>query len=761
MPTEIAFEAVTALVNGYHGNPGDILGPHVGEDGKTTIRAMRPNASSLRLVKIDGDEKFGMVRVRDEGLFEVTVAGEWPAGSYHFEATTFNGYEEVLGDPYVFPSQLTEFDIYLLREGKHLYSYEKFGAHLITIEGVTGVHFALWAPNALRVSVIGGFNEWDARVHPMQPVRDSGIWELFIPYLGEGTIYRYHIKSRFNDFQIEKSDPYGFYTEKRPNNASVVAEINGYDWQDAAWMEKRAKRDHLNSPMSIYEVHPGSWRRKEENRFMTYREMADELVGYVKDMGYTHIELMGLMEHPDDASWGYLVTGYYAPTSRFGPPKDFMHFVDTCHQNDIGVILDWVPAHFPKDGHGLNYFDGTHLYEHENALQREHPDWGTLIFNYGRNEVRNFLISSALFWLKHYHCDGLRVDAVTSMIRLDFSREHGEWIPNKYGGPENLEAIEFVREVNTVIHAECPGAMTIAEESTSWPMVSRPVYVGGLGFTFKWDMGWMHDTLKYIKLDPLYRRYNHTLITFSMFYAFNENYVLALSHDEVVHLKGSLMTKASGDWWQKFATVRLVFGYQYTHSGKKLNFMGQEFGQWNEWSEKRGLDWDLLQLPTHQGMLNWMRDLNHFYKNQPAMYERDLDWQGYQWIDANDADQSTFTYMRFAKDKSNFVVIAINFTPVPRHNYRVGVPTEGFYKEVLNSDASVYGGANVGNQGGVASKPEAWREWPHSLDLTIPPLGMVIMKLETPPKSEKVVEAVSAVTPLLEEKPESLVNVQK
>ena len=731
MPTEISLDSVYALVNGYHGKPGDILGPHIDENGQTTIRVLRPNATTVSLIRTGSTEKVGMTRVREEGLFEVSLTGAWQAGSYQFEATSYNGHEETFGDPYAFGSQLTDFDIYLLREGKHLYSYEKLGAHIITLEGVSGVNFTVWAPNAMRVSVTGDFNNWDARLHPMQPVRDSGIWELFIPGLDEGAVYRYHIKSRFNAFQIEKSDPYAFCSEVRPHNASVVAEINGYEWHDSAWMDQRAKLDHLNSPMSIYEVHLGSWKRKGANEFLTYRELADELVSYVKDMGYTHIELMPVMEHPLDMSWGYQVTGYYAPTSRFGTPQDFMYFVDTCHQNNIGVLLDWVPAHFPKDGHGLNYFDGTHLYEHELAMQREHPDWGTLIFNYGRNEVRNFLISNALFWLKHYHCDGLRVDAVTSMVRLDFSRSAGQWVPNKFGGPENLEAIEFIRELNTVVHAECPGAVTIAEESTSWPMVSRPTYVGGLGFTFKWDMGWMHDTLKYIKLDPIYRRYDHTLITFSMFYAFNENFVLALSHDEVVHLKGSLMTKASGDWWRKFATLRLMFGYQYTHSGKKLNFMGQEFGQWREWSEAHALDWELLDLPTHQGMIKWTRDLNHLYTSEPALYERDLDWQGFQWIEANDADNSTFSYMRFASDRSNFVVIALNFTPIPRQGYRIGVPAAGFYKELINSDGAIYGGTNVGNNGGVSSKPEQWREWQHSLDVPIPPLGMIVLKLET------------------------------
>lgn len=730
MPTEIHPDAIQALVSGSHGAPGEILGPHGEADGRTTIRALRPNAASLALVKAGTDELVGMTRVRDEGLFEVTVAGEWPAGSYHFQATTLNGQEETMGDPYAFGSTLTDYDLYLLREGKHLYSYEKLGAHLLEVNGVTGVNFAVWAPNALRVSVTGDFNGWDARVHPMRQVEDSGFWELFIPGLSQGEVYRYHIKSRFNNFQIEKSDPYGFYSEVRPNNASVVADITGYEWNDAAWLEARAQQDHLNAPMAVYEVHLGSWKRKADGSFLTYRELADELVRYVKETGFTHVELMPVMEHPLDASWGYQVTGYFAPTSRFGTPKDFMYLVDTLHQNGIGVLLDWVPAHFPKDGHGLNYFDGTHLYEHEHPLQREHPDWGTLIFNYGRNEVRNFLISNALFWLKHYHCDGLRVDAVSSIIYLDFSREAGQWVPNKYGGRENLEAIEFLREVNTVIHAECPGAVTVAEESTSWPMVSRPVYVGGLGFTFKWDMGWMHDTLKYIKLDPIYRRYHHNQVTFSMFYAFNENFMLSLSHDEVVHMKGSLIEKAAGDWWQKFATLRLLFGYQYTHSGKKLNFMGQEFGQWREWSEARGLDWFLLDLPTHQGMLKWTTDLNRFYTTQPALYERDLDWTGFQWIDANDADHSAFSYMRFAKDKDDFLVVALNFTPVPLTQYRIGVPAAGFYREVLNSDASVYGGANLGNSGGVESQPEAWREWSQSLLITVPPLGMVVFKRE-------------------------------
>jgi 1,4-alpha-glucan branching enzyme len=731
MAATIHPDAVYALVNGNHGAPEQILGPHAEKKGHVTIRTLWPGAAAVALVRASTGERLEMSKVREEGLFEVSAEGDWPAGSYHFAIRGTDGQEFAAGDPYAFPSRFGEMDVYLLREGKHLYSYEKLGGHLCELEGVSGVAFALWAPNALRVSIIGNFNGWDARVHPMRPVGESGFWELFIPGAGVGEVYRYHIKSRFHGFQIEKSDPYGFGSEMRPRNASVVADIDSYQWNDSAWMEARAKRDvptTLNSPMSIYEVHLGSWKRRPDGTFLSYREMADQLVGYVKDMGFTHIELLPVAEHPLDASWGYQVTGYYAPTSRFGSPADFMYFVDACHQNHIGVILDWVPAHFPKDGHALSYFDGTHLYEHEDPRQGQHPDWGTLIFNYGRNEVRNFLISNALFWLKHYHIDGLRVDAVSSMIYLDFSRQPGGWVPNKFGGRENLDAIEFLREVNGIVHSECPGTVMIAEESTAWPMVSRPVYVGGLGFTFKWDMGWMHDTLEYVKKDPIYRRYHHNQITFSMFYAFNENFVLSLSHDEVVHMKGSLINKAAGDWWQKFATLRVLYGYQYTHSGKKLTFMGQEFGQWREWSEARELDWMLLDLPTHQGLQRWMRDINHFYTAQPALYERDLDWQGFQWIDANDADNSTFSYLRFAQDRQDFLVIAMNWTPVPRHHYRIGVPEAGFYQELLNSDAAVYGGGNVGNSGGVQSKPEPWREWAHSIDLTLPPLGVVVLK---------------------------------
>ncbi len=734
MAPDIHSDAIAAILYGAHGAPFEVLGPHPAEDGTISIRAFRPTAQAMWVVDQTTGERTAMNRLHDEGFFEVTIPGEWPGLQYRYEMTTRDGQQEIFADPYAFPPLLTDYDLYLFGEGRFLNSYEKFGAHLRETDGVKGVNFVVWAPNAHRVSIIGNFNAWDARLHPMRRHDPIGVWELFIPGLGEGEVYRYDVVSRFDAYHAEKTDPYGFFAELRPANASIVVNIEGYDWGDDDWMTKRAETKPLNQPMLIYEVHLGSWRFNEQGKWLTYRELADVLVAYVKNMNYTHVELMPVSEHPLDASWGYQVTGYYAPTSRFGPPADFMFLVDTFHQNGIGVLLDWVPAHFPKDGHGLSYFDGTHLYEHADPRKGEQPDWGTYIFNYGLNEVRNFLLSNALFWLKEYHLDGLRVDAVSSMLLLDFSRKAGQWVANKYGSNENLEAIAFLKEMNTLIHGECPGAVTIAEESTSWPMVSRPTYIGGLGFTFKWDMGWMHDTLDYMKLDPVMRRFHHNKMTFSMMYAFNENFVLALSHDEVVHLKGSLMTRMSGDWWKKFASLRLLFGYQYTHPGKKLNFMGQEFGQWQEWSEERSLDWYLLDLPTHSSVQAWTRDLNTFYRAQPALYERDFDWKGFQWIDANDADQSVFTYLRFAEDPSDFLVIACNFTPVVRYDYTVGVPEAGRYLEVMNSDSSLYGGSNVGNAGSVQSEAIPSHQYQHRLRLTLPPLAIVILKLETPVK---------------------------
>jgi len=729
MAADIHPDAIASLIDGDHGAPFDLLGPHPAGDGACSIRVFRPGARSASVMLDGSGEQVPMARLRDEGFFEATVPAPEGTPGYRVAVETYEGERETFVDPYAFPPVLTDYDLYLFSEGRHLESYEKLGAHLHTQDGVTGVRFAVWAPNAYRVSVIGGFNRWDARVHPMRYHEGSGVWELFVPGVGVGEAYKYDLRSRNGGYHTEKADPYGFYAELRPRTASIVADLDGYAWGDDAWMAARAAGGTLERPMSIYEVHLGSWRRKDGNGFLTYRELADELVAYAQQMGYTHLELMPVAEHPLDASWGYQVTGYFAPTSRYGAPEDFMAFVDACHQNGIGVILDWVPAHFPKDGHALSYFDGTHLYEHADLRQGEHPDWGTYIFNYGRNEVRNFLLSNALFWLKKYHIDGLRVDAVSSMLYLDFGRKEGEWIPNEYGGNENLPAISFLQEANVVIHAEAPGAVTIAEESTAWPMVSRPTYLGGLGFTLKWNMGWMHDTLEYISQDPVYRRWHHHKLTFSLVYAFSENFVLSLSHDEVVHLKGSMIDKIPGDWWQKFATLRLLFGYQYTHPGKKLNFMGAEFGQWREWSEQRSLDWHLVeQFDTHRKLQAWVRDLNRAYHQQPALYERDFDPAGFRWIEANDADQSVFSYLRFAADPSDFVVVVCNFTPVPRHDYRIGVPEPGFYAEILNSDAAAYGGGNVGNLGGREADSLGWHGFAHSLRLTLPPLGVIVLK---------------------------------
>ncbi|MCL4249874.1 MAG: 1,4-alpha-glucan branching protein GlgB [Anaerolineae bacterium] len=719
-------DALVSLINGDHGAPYDILGPHQISEKEVSIRTFRPWAREVSLVLSKGKPK-PMQRLHDEGFFEITLPGKIDDLKYHFEAITDEGQKETYHDPYAFPPQLTEYDLYLLGEGKHLYSYEKLGAHIREIDGVTGTLFAVWAPNAYRVSVVGDFNRWDSRVNAMS-MQGQGFWEIFIPGIGEGAIYRYDIRSRNLGYRAEKSDPYGFYSEVRPRNASIVTDLSQHEWGDADWMEQRAHTNLLQRPVSLYELHLGSWRRTAENEWMNYRDLAHWLANYCVDMGYTHIELMPVAEHPFDASWGYQVTGYYAPTSRYGSPTDFKYFVDYLHQHGIGIILDWVPAHFPKDGHALGYFDGTHLYEHADPRQGEHPDWGTYIFNYGRNEVRNFLISNALFWLNEYHIDGLRVDAVASMIYLDYSRKDGEWVPNEHGGNENLAAIAFMRELNEIVHREAPGAVTVAEESTAWAMVSRPTYVGGLGFTFKWNMGWMHDTLEYFHKDPIYRRYHHGTLTFSMIYAFNENFVLALSHDEVVHGKGSLLDKMPGDIWQKFANLRLLFAYQYTHPGKKLNFMGQEFAQWQEWRMATSIDWHLLDYPMHQGVQRLVRDLNKLLREQPPLYEHDFDPHGFRWIDANDGDSSVLSYIRFADDPKDFLVVVANFTPVPRQGYTIGVPEAGFYAELLNSDADVYGGSNLGNSGGVQTEAAPHHGYDQSLRVTIPPLGLLVFK---------------------------------
>jgi 1,4-alpha-glucan branching enzyme len=638
-------------------------------------------------------------------------------------------------------SIFSDFDLYLFGQGKHYYIYEKMGAHIRTINGVTGTNFATWAPNALAVSVIGDFNDWRRDANPMHlRHRELGVWECFVPGVQAGAQYKYAIYSRYNNYTVDKTDPYGFAAELRPKTASIVADIHQYTWNDGAWMNERGQHQELNSPISIYEVHLGSWRHVperhvegavEEDRFMTYRELAVSLAEYVKDMGFTHIELLPIAEYPYDGSWGYQTTGYYAPTSRFGTPGDFQYFVDYMHQEGIGIFLDWVPSHFPRDNHALRFFDGTHLYEYADPRKGEHKEWGTLVFDFGRSEVRNFLIANALFWLKEYHIDGLRVDAVASMLYLDYLRKPGEWVPNRYGGREHLEAVEFLRQLNEAVYAEQPGTLTIAEESTAWPLVTRPTYVGGLGFSLKWNMGWMHDMLDYMHIDPIHRRYHHNNITFSLMYAYSENFVLPLSHDEVVHIKGSLINKMPGDLWQRFANLRAFFGYMWGHPGKKLLFMGGEFGQWKEWNFKESLDWHLLEPPSdphHAQLQGFVRDLNHFYRSEPGLSELDNDPAGFSWIDPHDSDQSVVSFMRRGQKEGDTLVFVCNFTPVPRHGYRLGVPYPGEYYELINSDATCYGGSGLENKHAMSSGPIYWQSCPHSILLTLPPLATLILK---------------------------------
>lgn len=627
---------------------------------------------------------------------------------------------------------LTDFDLHLIGEGSHYKKYEKLGAHVMEVEGVRGVHFAVWAPNAKSVSVIGDFNDWNPKTHPMHSLGPSGIWELFVPGIGEGALYKFEIRSKFHKYTAQKADPFAFFFELRPKSASIVYDIDGYQWNDGEWMEKRPKTNWFESPVAMYEVHPGSWMRLsyDGDRWLTYRELADTLIPYVMGMGYTHIQLLPVTEHPLDASWGYQTLGYFAPTSRFGEPKDFMYFMDRCHQSGLGVILDWVPAHFPTDGHGLGFFDGTCLYEHEDPKQGFHPDWGTMIFNYGRNEVRNFLISNAIFWFEKYHMDGLRVDAVASMLYLDYSRKEGEWIPNIYGGRENLEVIDFIKKFNEVSHHYYPGILTIAEESTAWPNVSKPTYLGGLGFSMKWNMGWMNDTLEYFSKDPVHRKYHHNNLTFSLLYAFSENFILPLSHDEVVHGKRSLLDKMPGDVWQKLANLRTLYGFMYGHPGKKLLFMGGEIGQWNEWNFDKSLDWNLLEFEPHGALQRYVKDLNRIYRSEPSLHERDSDPKGFEWIDFHDVEGSIISFLRRAKSRDDFTVFVFNLTPVPRSHYRIGVPASGLYREILNSDSSLYGGSNMGNAGGVYAEAVRTHHRPHSIKLTLPPLSALVFKLQ-------------------------------
>ncbi len=634
---------------------------------------------------------------------------------------------------------ISDYDIYLFREGNHYSLYDKMGAHVISNKGVTGTHFAVWAPNAAQVSVIGNFNYWNTEEHPLK-VRDdgSGIWEGFIPGIEQGEVYKYHILSTVGEYQVEKADPFARYAEEPPKTGSVVWQDH-YEWTDNEWLAERKVKNGFDAPTAVYELHAASWKRvpEENNRPLTYREMAHELAAYIKEMGYTHVELLPVMEHPFSGSWGYQVLGFFAPTSRFGTPDDFRYFVNHLHQNGIGVILDWVPSHFPGDLHGLHFFDGTFLYEHQDPRQGYHPDWSSYIFNYGRNEIREFLISSAHFWLEQFHVDGLRVDAVASMLYLDYSRKEGEWIPNKFGGRENLDAIEFLRDLNESVYTKFPDVQTIAEESTSWPMVTRPAYTGGLGFGYKWNMGWMHDTLDYFSKDPVYRSYHHNMITFSIWYAFSENFMLSLSHDEVVHGKGSLMNKVPGDIWQKFANMRLLFGYMYSHPGKKLMFMGGEIGQWSEWDHESSVDWHLLEHDSHRGLQRWVRDLNTVYRGQPALYENDFQNEGFKWIDANDSKNSILSYIRYNKNKSEPVIVVCNFTPVPMFNYRIGVPDEGFWKEILNSDAGLYGGSGQGNFGGLQAVPVPYHQEDYSINITLPPLGIVMFTKEDRHENEQ------------------------
>ena len=721
---------LAALVGGQHRDPFALLGPHVSDAGTVVIRAIRPDAVRMDVRMIATGKVEPMRRRSAEGLFEVVLAGaEIP--DYRLRITLDAGQSFEVDDPYRYGRVLTDFDLYLLGEGTHHRAFEKLGAHRVQVGTTTGVHFAVWAPNAWRVSLVGDFNGWDGRTHPMRLFALSGIWEVFIPDLQDGEKYKFEIRTTAGQL-LKKSDPYGFAFEHSPQTASIVRDVSHYEWRDEDWMSTRPERGAwLNRPMSIYEVHLGSWARvpEEGNRVLTYRELADRLVPYVKEMGFTHVELMPVMEHPFTGSWGYQVTGYYAPTSRYGPPEEFKHFVDACHRAGIGVLLDWVPGHFPKDAHGLAQFDGTALYEHADPRQGEQPDWGTLVFNYARHEVRNFLLSNALYWLEVYHIDGLRVDAVASMLYLDYSRNEGEWVPNPSGGRENLDAIDFLRQLNALTHGQHPGTITAAEESTSFPGVSTPVHLGGLGFTYKWNLGWMHDLIEYTGTDPVRRRWSHTLLTFSMLYNYSENYILPFSHDEVVHEKGSMLDKMPGDVWQKQATLRALYGFMMGHPGKKLLFMGNEFGQVREWNHDRSLDWHLLDDPAHAGTHRYVQQINRFLQTEPALYETDFDGKGFQWIDCSDHENSIVSLMRSARDRRDFVVMVFNFTPVVRHEYRVGVPAPGFYAELMNSDAGTFGGSNVGNNGGVASEPEGAHGFAHSVLLTVPPLGCLLLKV--------------------------------
>ncbi|MDJ0897743.1 MAG: 1,4-alpha-glucan branching enzyme [Xenococcus sp. MO_188.B8] len=753
MSSTIAPEQVNQIVNNLHHNPFEILGAHpLEKNGKVkswVVRAYLPKADAAWVVCPEERTEYPMHFEHNSHFFVCTIKTT-QLSNYQLRIKE-GDHEKVIYDPYAFDSpHLSDLDIHLFAEGNHHRIYEKLGAHLTELDGVKGVYFALWAPNARNVSILGDFNCWDGREHQMRK-RGNGIWELFIPELTSGASYKYEVKN-WEGHIYEKSDPYGFQQEVRPKTASIVADLNQYQWQDDDWMEQRRNSDPLSQPISVYEIHLGSWMHaaaaekprllsgegesvavselNQDARFLSYYELVDKLIPYVKELGYTHIELLPIAEHPFDGSWGYQVTGYYAPTSRYGNPEDLMYFIDQCHQNGIGIIVDWVPGHFPKDGHGLAFFDGTHLYEHADPRQGEHKEWGTLVFNYSRNEVKNFLIANALFWFDKYHIDGIRVDAVASMLYLNYAREDGEWVANEYGGTENLEAVEFLRHVNSLLFSYFPGTLSIAEESTAWPMVSWPTYTGGLGFNLKWNMGWMHDILDYFSMDAWFRQFHQNNVTFSMWYHHSENYMLALSHDEVVHGKSNIIGKVSGDRWQKFANLRALFSYMFAHPGKKTMFMSMEFGQWDEWNVWADLNWDLLQHEPHRQLKQFFSDLNALYKSQPALYDRDFEEPGFEWIDCSDNNHSVVSFVRRSKNPNNFLVVVCNFTPQPHSHYRIGVPEMGYYSELFNSDAGKYGGSNMGNMGGKWTDEWSFHNLPFSLDLCLPPLAVLVLQLD-------------------------------
>jgi 1,4-alpha-glucan branching enzyme len=761
MTITIAPDQVHRIVGNQHQDPFEILGAHpIQENGKIShwaVRAYLPNADTVSVIVPEQRQEYPMQSVHDPHFFECIIETAELA-NYQLRITE-GDHERVMYDPYAFRSpKLTDLDIHLFAEGNHHRIYEKLGAHPMEVNGVQGVYFAVWAPNARNASILGDFNHWDGRKHQMAK-RGNGVWELFIPDIGVGEHYKYEIKNSAGHI-YEKSDPYGFQQEPRPKTASIVTDLDTYTWNDEDWMEERRNSDPLTKPISVYECHLGSWLHasasepaklpngetepvvivselKPGARFLTYRELAEKLIPYVKELGYTHIELLPIAEHPFDGSWGYQVTGYYAPTSRFGTPEDFMYFVDCCHQEGIGVLVDWVPGHFPKDGHGLAFFDGTHLYEHADPRKGEHKEWGTLVFNYNRNEVRNFLVANVLFWFDKFHIDGIRVDAVASMLYLDYCRKEGEWVTNQYGGRENLEAADFLRQANHLLFSYYPGVLSIAEESTSWPMVSWPTYVGGLGFNLKWNMGWMHDMLDYFSMDPWFRQFHQNNITFSMWYHHSENFMLALSHDEVVHGKSNIIGKMPGDRWQKLANVRCLFTYMFAHPGKKTLFMSMEFGQWSEWNVWGDLEWELLQYEPHQQLKTFMTDLNHLYCSTPELYSQDFGQEGFEWIDCSDNRHSVVSFIRWDKNKEDFVVVVCNFTPQPHSHYRVGVPVHGFYSEIFNSDSGKYGGSNMGNLGGKWADEWWFHGHAYSMDLCLPPLSVVVFKLD----KEKTEEA--------------------